>query len=92
MGSSPNSKTIKVQKGSLGPRKRTRLGAFLRGAGKGSTKKPSGSENACIFFGVAKPPSSAPEKDCNFDTKLQSFSTKSACVGINPPLVDEITL
>ena len=25
-----------------------------------------------------------PNKDCNFDTKLQSFLTKSACVGINP--------
>ena len=28
--------------------------------------------------------SPAPKKDCNFDTKLQSFLTKSACVGINP--------
>ena len=26
----------------------------------------------------------APKKDCNFDTKLQSFLTKSAFVGINP--------
>ena len=25
-----------------------------------------------------------PKKDCNFDTKLQSFLTKSAFVGINP--------
>ena len=29
-------------------------------------------------------PSLAPKKDCNFDTKLQSFLTKSAFVGINP--------
>ena len=26
----------------------------------------------------------APKNDCNFDTKLQSFLTKSASVGINP--------
>ena len=25
-----------------------------------------------------------PKKDCNFDTELQSFLTKSAFVGINP--------
>ena len=42
-------------------------------------------------------PSSAPKKDCNFDTKLQSFLTKSAYVGINPlswmkSLRDEIPL
>ena len=30
------------------------------------------------------------KKDCNFDTKLQSFLIKSASVGINPPMVDEI--
>ena len=35
-------------------------------------------------------PATAPKKDCNFDTKLQSFLTKSAYVGINPPMVDEI--
>ena len=29
-------------------------------------------------------PSPAPKKDCNFDTKLQSFLTKSAFVRINP--------
>ena len=34
--------------------------------------------------------SPAPKKDCNFDTKLQSFLIKSASVGINPPMVDEI--
>ena len=42
-------------------------------------------------------PSLAPKKDCNFDTKLQSFLTKSAFVGINPlswmkSLRDEILL
>ena len=30
------------------------------------------------------------KKDCNFDTKLQSFLIKSAFVGINPLMVDEI--
>ena len=30
------------------------------------------------------------KKDCNFDTKLQSFLTKSADGGRNPLAVDEI--
>ena len=44
-----------------------------------------------------RPLSPAPKKDCNFDTKLQSFLTKSAFSGINPlswmkSLRDEILL
>ena len=50
------------------------------------------SYNGSIFVKQAPP-----KKDCNFDTKLQSFLTKSAYVGINPltwmkSLCDEILL
>ena len=39
---------------------------------------------ACGFTVRVQFPSPAPKKDCNFDTKLQSFLTKSAFSGINP--------
>ena len=36
---------------------------------KGSTKKPRGLENACIFFGEAKPPSSKISIQITYTTK-----------------------
>ena len=54
-------------------------------------------EGRVVYTVRVQVPFLAPKKDCNFDTKLQSFLTKSAYVGINPlswmkSLCDEILL
>ena len=51
----------------------------------GIPERPKGADCKSVVFDFAGPnPASPTKKDCNFDTKLQSFLTKSAFVGINP--------